>query len=93
VSNVGEYGIGLWSGTDIAVSGNDINNPVGHVASPFTASNLIVDSGGSSSTPTNASTTTNSQSAKTIIKLISTSFTAGHTFVLKMDGTQIVCCS
>jgi hypothetical protein len=75
--------------TGVVIEDNAGYNPLGHISSPFiTASNLLVDAG-LSSTPTNATTITNSQSPKTVSILISSAFTAGYSFVLKIDGAEI----
>jgi len=64
-------------------------NPVGEVRQPFVySSETILDSGGSTFSA-NATTMTVWESPKTISVLISSAFTPGHTFILKIDGTRI----
>jgi parallel beta-helix repeat protein len=77
------------NGINTVITGNVGYNPLGHITNPFTTSNTLVDSGTTSTMP-NGTTITNWESPKTISILISSPFTTGHTFVLKIDGTQIV---
>ncbi len=82
------YSSGPITATGVVIENNAGYNSLGNIANPFTSSGLIVDSGGTGSIPPNATTVTNTQSPKTISILISSSFAAGHTFVLKVDGVQ-----
>ncbi|MGP8070518.1 MAG: right-handed parallel beta-helix repeat-containing protein [Candidatus Bathyarchaeia archaeon] len=82
------YSSGPITATGVVIENNAGYNPLGNIAIPFTSSDLIVDSGGTSSTLPNATTITNTQSPKTISILISSPFRADHTFVLKVGGVQ-----
>jgi parallel beta-helix repeat protein len=78
------------SGTNTVITSNAGYNPLGRINAPFVSSSKTILDGGGSSFPVNATTMTVWESPKTISVLISSSFTTGHTFVLQIDGTQIV---
>lgn len=78
------------SGINTVITGNAGYNPLGNIGSAFVSSSKMILDGGGSSTPVNATTMTVWESPKIISVLISSAFTTGHTFVLQIDGTQIV---
>jgi parallel beta-helix repeat protein len=83
------YGSGPITATGVVIENNTGYNPIGKIATPFTTSNTLVDSGTTASMP-NATTITNYQSPKTVSILISSTFATGHTFILEIDGATIV---
>lgn len=79
----------LLSGAHSLVINNKGYNPLRHIATPFDTTNHLVLDRGSSATPSNTTTMTVGQSPKLMIVVIN-AWTAGHTLVIKIDGTQVI---
>ncbi len=73
------------------MEGNGNYNPQGSITNAFyTTTNVIIDGGGNSATPTNMTAMTVVGSPKMISVTIGSAWTSTHTLVIKIDGTQVV---
>jgi hypothetical protein len=86
----GKYFDGITGGATFI--NNAHYNPIGTISNPFDnkAGLNINDTGGGSATPANKTALTVVGSPKLIVMTIGAAWTATHTLVIQIDGTQVV---
>jgi hypothetical protein len=88
----GGYSSSAVTATGVIIENNTGYNPLGAITYPFNNStDVITDSSTTyGSTPANATTLSVTQSPKSVMIVIGSGWTGSHTFVIRIDGTQIL---